>query len=227
MHDHQGKWHEREQQPGPVDLLGVEERDDEDRPDVVRDRECREEHLQGVGNPRPQQGQHAQRERDVGRHRHAPARRARATGVQRDVDRRRNDHAADRGDNRQRGATKRGQLADDELTLDLESNDEEEDRHERVVDPVLERLLEAEVAHEEARQRMPELVVRGMESGVRYQESDHRCQRAAPARRWSPGAGSGGGCRRPARGHAVRLGTRQPLSPRPAPHRLRTTAPAP
>ena len=65
--------------------------------------------------------------------------------VERDVDDRRHDHAADRRDDRQHRLARLGQLADDDLALDLEPDDEEEERHQPVVDPVLERLRERPV----------------------------------------------------------------------------------
>ena len=52
---------------------GVEERDDEHRAEVVDDRQRDQEDLQAVGHARAEQGQHAEREGDVGRHRDAPA----------------------------------------------------------------------------------------------------------------------------------------------------------
>ena len=48
----------------------------------------------------------------------------------------------DCGEDRKHRLTGLGQLADDHLALHLEADDEEEHRHEPVVDPVLERLLE-------------------------------------------------------------------------------------
>ena len=86
----------------------------------------------------PEQREHAERERDVGGHGHAPPVRALAAGVPRGVDERRHDHPAERGDRRQRGVSAIAELALDELALDLESDDEEEQRHEPVVDPVAE-----------------------------------------------------------------------------------------
>ena len=47
-----------------------------------------------------------------------------------------------RGDRRERGAARLAQLAVDELALDLEPDDEEEERHQAVVDPLLQREVE-------------------------------------------------------------------------------------
>ena len=59
-----------------------------------------------------------------------------------DVDQRRDDHAAERGERRQRDCTPVAELADDELALDLHPDDEEEQRHQQVVDDVREVLVE-------------------------------------------------------------------------------------
>jgi hypothetical protein len=62
------------------------------------------------------------------------------------VDGRRHQHAAERPRDRQGGALPAGELADQQLALDLEADDEEEHRHQAVVDPVGEREAEAEGA---------------------------------------------------------------------------------
>ena len=61
-------------------------------------------------------------------------------GVEREVDRDRDDHPAEPGEQRQREAAALAQLADVELAPRLEPDDEEEERHQPVVDPVAEVL---------------------------------------------------------------------------------------
>ena len=63
------------------------------------------------------------------RHRRPPAVRARAAGVERQVDRDRHDDAADRRQHRDREPAAFAQLAEIELALGLEADDEEEQRH--------------------------------------------------------------------------------------------------
>ena len=46
------------------------------------------------------------------------------------------------GDRRERGAARLSELTFDELTLDLEPDDEEEQRHQPVVDPLPQREIE-------------------------------------------------------------------------------------
>ena len=72
-----------------------------------------QEHLERRGHPRAEQRQHAEREGDVGRHRDAPAGGARPAGVEGEVERGGHDHAAERGDGRQRGGAAVAQLARD------------------------------------------------------------------------------------------------------------------
>ena len=56
----------------------------------------------------------------------------------------RHDHAPECGQSRERYRSPIAELAGHDLPLDLESDDEEEHGHERVVDPVAEILLEQE-----------------------------------------------------------------------------------
>ena len=65
-----------------------------------------------------------------------------AAGVEREEDRGGHDHPAERGHRRQRDGAPVAQLAGDELALDLHPDDEEEHRHQQVVDDVAEVLVE-------------------------------------------------------------------------------------
>ena len=125
----------------------VEDRDHEDRADVVDDREREQEQLQrridprcraaprtptaiamsvAIGMPQPSCGS-------------GPA----GDG---EVEQRGNDHPAERGDRRQRGATRIAELAFDDLALDLEPDDEEEERHQTFVDPAAQRERQRAIA---------------------------------------------------------------------------------
>ena len=125
-----------------MDVVGVEDRDDEDRADVVDDGEREQEQLQRRRDAAAEQAEHADGHRDVGGHRDAPAVDGVAAGVDREVDQGGDQHPADRGDGRERGASGLPQLALDELALDLEPDDEEEQRHQPVVDPLAQRQVE-------------------------------------------------------------------------------------
>ena len=67
------------------DRPGGEERDDDDRPDVVDDRESEQERTETARRPCRREREHAERERDVRRHRDRPAaaRRARPPTIAR------------------------------------------------------------------------------------------------------------------------------------------------
>ena len=81
----------------------VEEGDDDDGAEIVDDGERQEEYLQRRRDAGAQQGQHADGEGDVGGGRNGPAaQRDRLAPVDAGIDQRRDEHAADRGDDRQR-----------------------------------------------------------------------------------------------------------------------------
>ena len=135
-----------------VEVVGVEDGDHDDRADVVDDRQ-REQEQPGRRRDPPTQQRRARRRR---RRCRSPSgcpsrRRRRRRRDDRDVERGRDHHAADGGHDRQRGGLGVAQVAVDQLVLDLEPDDEEEDHHQGVVDPVLQRLLEVQRADVEAR----------------------------------------------------------------------------
>ena len=55
------------------ELARIEERDDDDRAEIVEDRERRQEDLEGGRHARAEEREHAEREGDVGRGRDRPA----------------------------------------------------------------------------------------------------------------------------------------------------------
>ena len=160
-HDHQAEETEGDREPGQREVAGVEHRDHQDRADVVDDRERQQEQPRGRRDPPTQHAQHPDREGDVGRHRDAPAGTAvAARRVEREVDTGRHHHPADRRDDRQGRGARVAQVAVDQLVLDLQADDEEEDHHQGVVDPVLERLVEVQRTDVERQVGVPERVVR-------------------------------------------------------------------
>ena len=93
---------------------------------------------------------------------------------ERHVDEGRDDHPAECGHRRKGRLLDGVQLADDQLALDLETDDEEEDRHQAVVDEVLQRLVEVETADRDRDVRFPELEVRVTPRRVRPDERGDR-----------------------------------------------------
>ncbi len=138
------------------ELGGVEEGDHQDRPQVVHDGHGGDEDLEGQGHAPPQESQDPQGEGDVRGHGDAPAVGPRAAGVPQGVDRCRHQHPTHRrrqGEGRLPGL---GELPHQDLALDLQAHDEEEDRHQPVVDPEEERLGDREVGHRHVDRRLPE-----------------------------------------------------------------------
>ena len=97
----------------------------------------------------------------------------RVVPVERGVDRRGNHHAAERGDRRQRHLAAVGELACDDFALDLEPHQQEEDRHQQVVDPDQQGLVELERADLQLDRGLQERLVQVEERGVRRDHGEH------------------------------------------------------
>ena len=150
----------RQTQPSQGYVGAVEDGDDEDRSDVVDDRQRQQEEAEPVGHPLADQGHHADGEGDVGGHRYAPALHVVAAQVETQVDQRRNDHPADCRHDRQHHVAHPPKPADHHLALDLQTHHEEEQRHERVVHEAVEVFVEDdEIAQLDLDQRVPEVLV--------------------------------------------------------------------
>jgi hypothetical protein len=132
-----------------------------------------------VGNPGPQHRHAAHDEGDVCRHGDAPARFGGLTGLKREVDPGRDDHASERCGDRQGCAPDVPQLAEHNLALHLEADDEEKDRHQAVVNPVLEGVADPELADLEAEGNLPDTQEAvgegrvGQRQGRRREEQQH------------------------------------------------------
>jgi hypothetical protein len=72
----------------------------------------------------------------------------------------RNDHAARCGGDRQARLAWRGQFADQKLSFDLEPDEQKEDCHQTIVDPVIQRILEGPFCKPDTERRMPEMMIR-------------------------------------------------------------------
>ena len=152
---------------------GVRGRDHDERDEIVDHHDGQHERAEPVREARADEREHAERERGVGRHRSAPAVRRGTAAVQREEDGDRDEHAAETGQERQRGAATLAQLAHVELPSRLEADDEEEERHQAGVDPAAQVLGDAGVAEANRELRPPDPVVR---RGVRVHpgERGHR-----------------------------------------------------
>ncbi len=82
---------------------------------------------------------------DVGGRGNGPApQRRRIAAIDRHIDQRRHQHAPDGGDGRKRRLAPARQLPLDHLALDLAADDQEEQRHQPVVDPEQQRLVDVQ-----------------------------------------------------------------------------------
>ena len=230
-----GEEPDRDRQRHRVDRLGVDEDDDPERGEVVDDDQGEEEDPQPGGAARRRQGEGAERQRRVGRHRHPPAVGAVAAAVDQQVDRDRRGDAAERRRRRDPDPGPLAQLAEVELALGLEPDDEEEQRHQPLVDPGVEVGVDPVRADLDAEVGRPEVGVgaggdvrpsqrcedRGDEddgaAGLGAEEVAHRRRQVA-----GPGGALGVGLRVGRHSRQVcsaRAGERRPradsLSPRP------------
>ena len=121
----------------------------------------------------PQQRQDTDGEGNVRRHGNAPPS-SRFPGTNQGPEENgRNHHASDGGDDGKGGGARLLQLAAHQLALDLQPHDEEEKGHQRVVDPVLQRLLQRPPCRADANLVVPEVVVSVLPWTVGPDEGDH------------------------------------------------------
>ena len=99
---------------------------------------------------------------------------------------RRQGHPAQRCEGRQHDARGRGELAGEELVLDLQADEQEEDRHQRVVDPLVQREVNAVRVADDPDLRVQQIVILMRERGVRPDDAgDGRRDQDEPRRRLS------------------------------------------
>ena len=144
----------------PVERACVKKCDHQHCAQIVRNRECGKEDTQSARHAVAEQRQNAERERDIGGHRGAPTGRARPSGIEHGIQRRRDQHPAQCSSDGQGSGAPRGQFADEHFTLDLEPNEEEEDGHQAVVHPVMDRQRQREAWRADAEWCVPEMMVR-------------------------------------------------------------------
>ena len=146
----------------------------------------------------------AERERGVGRHRRAPAARAVAARVERQEDRDRHRHAAERGGHGDPDPPPLAQLAQVELALGLEPDDEEVERHQALVDPLAQLVRDARAADPDRELGRPHRLVGVRPRRVRpHERGDGRRSSSAAAPALSVLRKSRTGAAR-LRAHAVR-----------------------
>jgi hypothetical protein len=164
--DHGGGEHQRER----LDAVRVPDRDHDDRERVVDDREGEQQRPEPGRDAVGREREDAQREGDLGREDDPPpvARLLRA-GEEQEQERR-HEHPADRRDRRERRRPRVAELSAHELALQLHPDQQEEDRHQPLVDPEPEVLAEGGVPEPDDEPRGPEPLVARAE--VRPQQRD-------------------------------------------------------
>ena len=159
-HEHRGEETGGPEQRDKLQILGVGRRDHDQRDEVVDHDDREDEDAHAVRHAAPDQREHPQRQGGVGGHRDSPAVRRRAAEVEREVDRDRQRHAADRGEQGERQAPSFAQLSHVELAPRLEPEHEEEERHQAAVHPLAQRHPDPHVPERERELGLPELPVR-------------------------------------------------------------------
>ena len=129
------------QKHGHRHLRRVEHRNNHNRAQIIHDRDRRQKHLQRHRHSLAQQRQNTQCKGNVSRRRNRPATQGCCiTPVDRAVDQRWHQHAAQSRTRWQHGLAERGQLALQQLSFDLQPHQKEENCHPQVVDPHQQRL---------------------------------------------------------------------------------------
>ena len=126
-----------------------------------------------IGQPPADQGQRAERERGVRRHRHAPGVHRGPSGVHDQVDADRHDHAAQSDRDRQCQPAPHPQLPHVELAPRLQPHDQEEQRHQPGVHELVQAGHHARTPDQDRHPGAPHLVVGG-HADVRPHQGGHR-----------------------------------------------------
>ena len=154
-HEHREQ-RERDREREQRNAIAVGEGDDEQRTEIVDDRERQQEHAQPRRTGGRDERKRAEGERRVGGHRRPPSPRAGAAGVDREVHADAQRHAAQGCDHRDRDAAPLAQLAEVELTLGLQADDEEEQRHQPFIHPLAQAPRQGVLAQAERQSRAPQ-----------------------------------------------------------------------
>ena len=130
-----------DRQRGNRQVARIEQRDDDDRREVVEYRQRQQENLERGRHARAEYTEQRQCKGNIGSHRDCPAiQRDRIAPVEPDIDRRRHQHAAKGADRGQHDLRYRRQFAFQHLALDFQADEKKENRHQAIVDPQQQRF---------------------------------------------------------------------------------------
>jgi hypothetical protein len=145
----------------------VEHGDDDDCADVIDDGESHEKELQRGGDVAAKKRDHAECECDVGGGGDGPAAHGECVAlVQCAVDQRRHHHSAECGEGGQGDLARAGEFPAQHFALEFQSDGEEKDRHEAIVDPQQQRLLHVQFVHPYLHLHAEESTVGVLQGGV-------------------------------------------------------------
>ena len=170
-------------------MSGIEQRNDRDGADVVDNRDGQQQQPQRGRGAAAEQGQHANREGNVGRRRDRPAgAQCGIAAAHCQIDQRRNGHARYGRQHRQSPPGWTCQLAVQHLAFYLEADREEEQRHQGIVGPA---VKVGQWSDWRPGQRIMQRGVIGVRSGrIGQQQGQRSCgdQQQTRARFAAPGA---------------------------------------
>ncbi len=168
-----GEWHQREQQNERLKVVGVEDRDDGDRQQVIHHRQGEQEGAQGRRQAAAHDGEHGHGEGDVRCRGDGPPAQGGFTQrcYDRHVDQRRERHATDCRRDGQGGGAGLSQLAGDEFLFELKTDDEEEDREKSIGGPRPHREVQVQGFGTEG--EVANCLVERSGRGVRQDEREH------------------------------------------------------
>ncbi|MNI23579.1 hypothetical protein D3C73_771730 [compost metagenome] len=132
--DHNGCSRKREQ----IEFSRIEKGNDDDRAEVINDGKCRQEDLEGCGNTIAEKRHDPEREGDVRCGRDRPAAKCtRIAPVEPHIKQCRKQHTTDRRRTRENATAPARKLSVEHFAFDFQADQQEEDAHQCVVDPVL------------------------------------------------------------------------------------------
>lgn len=142
-HQHAGRC---DDEAAEIEPARVEHGDDQNRNDIVDDGQCEQKDPDIGGDRTSEQCEHADGERDVCGRGYCPAMAASRHAVEAQINQGGNGNAAESRHNREHGLVEFAECTLMELATNLQAHDQEEDRHQRVIDPEVQRCGEGEVA---------------------------------------------------------------------------------
>ncbi len=148
-------------------LLGIEERDDDDDAEVIHDGQRQQKYLEAHRHPLAEQRHHPEGKGDVGRSRDRPASaRHFIRIVEKGVDQGRGQHAAHRSDSREGRLNPGRERPFQHLSLHFQANQQEEDRHKAIVDPEQQWLVDVESCDAHLHRRVEKRLIPASQRGI-------------------------------------------------------------